>query len=107
PILWYLTGIRPAIRSASDSTSSLTMSFDLGRGFHSAWDVRGHFSRRALPCLRLSLLDKAAVDSIPILLTPEERSHPQLRASLPFDPGAASGILSGAASPRFSSAPFS
>src|SRR5271165_5175156 len=69
PILWYLTGIRPGIRSASDSSSSLTMSLDFERGSHSACAVRGQSSRRALPCLRLSVLDKASADSILILLT--------------------------------------
>ena len=32
------------------------MSCDLERCFHSPWEVRGHFSRRALPCWRLSAL---------------------------------------------------
>ena len=37
------------------------MSCDFERGFHSAWEARGHFSRRPFPCLRLSALDNAAV----------------------------------------------
>src|SRR5271169_4928326 len=57
------------MRSSSDSLSSSTMSCDFERGFHSACEVRGHFSRSALPCLRLSVLDGGTVVSILILLT--------------------------------------
>jgi len=41
------------------------MSCDLERGLHSPCEVRGHFSRSALPCLRLSALDVLVLDSIP------------------------------------------
>src|SRR5271157_238502 len=68
-IRWYLTGIKPGMRSSSDSLSSSTMSCDFERGFHSACEVRGHFSRSALPCLRLSILDGGTVGFILILLS--------------------------------------
>ena len=45
------------MRSALDCSRSLSGSCDCDRGFHSASDVRGHFSRRAFPCLRRSILD--------------------------------------------------
>jgi len=56
--------------SVSHSLSSLIMSFDFERGFHSDYEVRGNFSRSAFPCLRLSILEEATADSILILLTP-------------------------------------
>src|SRR5271156_3304767 len=53
----YRSGIRPGIRSASVCSSNLSGSCEGDRGFHSASEVRGHFSRSAFPCLRLSILD--------------------------------------------------
>src|ERR1017187_674508 len=55
------------MRSASDSSSSWMMSCDFDRGVHSPCEVRGHFSRSAFPCLRLSPFDEMTVDSIVIL----------------------------------------
>ena len=43
------------------------MSCDFERGLHSPCEVRGHFSRRALPCLCLSTLDEAISDCILVL----------------------------------------
>src|ERR1035441_6000351 len=55
------------------------MSCDFERVFHSAWAVRGHFSRSAFPCLRLSVLDEATADFILILL---ERVVPTATSAL-------------------------
>src|SRR6516164_2544722 len=51
------------MRSTSDSSSSLTISCDFDRDFHSACPLRGHFLRRAVPRLRLSVLDGATAVS--------------------------------------------
>jgi hypothetical protein len=50
----YLTGIKQPFQSRSDSSNHLIGSSALSRSFHSDCAVRGHFSRRDLPCFRLS-----------------------------------------------------
>src|SRR5271155_3640153 len=69
----YRSGIRPGIRSASVCSSSFSGSCEGDRGFHSASEVRGHFSRSAFPCLRRSTLDNITFGFI-------WRSVPQLPA---------------------------
>src|SRR5215469_1633263 len=57
------------MRSTCDSSSSLTISCDFNRGFHSACALRGHFLRRAFPRLRLSVLDGTTAVSKLMLLS--------------------------------------
>src|SRR5277367_1931242 len=55
-ILSYRRGIRPGMRPTSDCCSSFMGSSERDLDFHSACEVRGHFSRRAFPCACLSFL---------------------------------------------------